>query len=192
MSVKKTSRANTAYVLLVVGLLFLLGGFANSGWRSLAFLLAALNLSVGAVLITSVSIVEGVPWLVRRMSRSGAPVWVGETLHADGGRHKVRYDFDSHNQPRFVAHDICSAIGRKVPNESAIKCEGIPLLRQGEYNCFSEANVQAYLAPLAIKNRAANRLLIDIRNEVLRKLEKQREQKEVREQVSSPPKSTAG
>ena len=47
-------------------------------------------------------------------------------------------------------------------------------------------------APLAIKNRAANRLLIDIRNEVLRKLEKQREQKEVREQVSSPPKSTAG
>ncbi len=191
MNARNKVHANTAYVLLAVGALLLLGGFSNSGWRLLALLLGTLNLCIGAVLITTVSIIEGVPWLIQRFSRPDAPVWVGEMIYADGGRHRVRYEFDSQNHPWFVAHDICKAIGEKVPAERAIQCGGIPLLRQGENDCYSESNVQAYLVPLAINNRAANRLLISIRNEVLRKLDKQHDQKQLREQVSSPPKSTS-
>lgn len=191
MSARNKAHAHTAYVLLAIGaVLLLLGGFANSGWRLLALLLGALNLCVGAVMLTTVSIIEGVPWLSQRLSRSGEPVWVGETIHTDGGRHKVRYDFDSQNHPWFVARDICNAIGTKVPKEDAIQCSGIPLLRHSENDCFSEASVQAYLAPLAINNRAANRLLISIRNEVVRKLDKQRDEKALKDpacQISRKP-----
>jgi hypothetical protein len=190
VSAKNKAHANTAYVLLAIGALLLLVGFSNSGWRLLALLLGALNLCVGAVLITTVSIIDGVPWLIQRLSRPGVPVWVGETIYMDGGRHRVRYEFDSQNRPWFVAHDICNAIGTKITDESAIQCGGIPLLRRGENDCFSEANVQAYLVPRAINNRAANRLLISIRNEVLRKLDKQRDHMELGDKVSSPPKST--
>jgi hypothetical protein len=75
-----------------------------------------------------------------------------------------------------VASDVCQAIATKVPPENALQCGGIPLLMQSEKACFSEAGVQAYLSPRAIRNRAANRLLVSIRNEVLRKLHKQRDQ----------------
>jgi hypothetical protein len=183
MNARNRAHANTAYVLLGLGALLLLSGFANSGWRLLALLLGAVNLCLGAVLITSVSIIEAVPWLMQRLSRSGEPVWVGQTIHMDGCSHRVRYDFDSQNHPWFVAQDICKAIGAKVPDEDAIQCGGIPLLRHGENDCFSEANVQAYLVPLAINNRAANRLLISIRNEVLRKLDQQRDHCELKNQV---------
>ena len=176
MSAGNKAHAHTAYVLFAIGAVLLLVGFANSGWRMLALSLAALNLAVGAVMLAAVSIVEGVPWFVQRLSRSGEPVWAGNLIHTDGGRHKVRYEFDSQNQPWFVARDICNAIGTRAPHENALHCGGIPLLRYHENDCFSEASVQAYLVPLAIRNRAANRLLISIRNDVLRKLDKQRAQ----------------
>jgi hypothetical protein len=67
VNAKNKVHANTAYVLLAVGALLLLGGISNSGWRLLALLLGALNLCVGAVLITTVSIIEGVPWLIQRL-----------------------------------------------------------------------------------------------------------------------------
>jgi hypothetical protein len=50
-----------------------------------------------------------------------------------------------------------------------------PLLREGKHVYFTEMDVQTYLASIAARNRAANRLLLLIRNEVLRKVETQRE-----------------
>ena len=184
MSARNRAHTNTAYVLLAIGAVLLLGGFVNSRWRLLALSLAALNLAVGAVMIAAVSVIDGVPWFVQGLSRSAEPVWAGDLIHTDGGRHKVRYDFDNHNQPWFVARDICNAIGTKAPIQNALQCGGIPLLRHNENDCFSEANVQAYLVPLAIRNRAANRLLISIRNDVLRKLDRQHDQKTLKDQAS--------
>ena len=184
VSARNKAHANTAYVLLAIGAVLLLVGLATSRWRLLAWSLAGLNLSIGAVMIAAVSIIEGVPWFARRLSRSDEPVWTGLLIHTDGGRLKVRYDFDTQNHPWFVARDICRAIGTKVPHENAMQCGGIPLLKHHDNECFSAASVQAYLAPLATRNRAANRLLISIRNEVLRKLDKQRDQEARAEKAS--------
>ena len=54
-------------------------------------------------------------------------------------------------------------------------------MREGENVYFAETEVQAYLIPLAVKNPAANRLLLLIRNDVLRKVEKQRDDQRRRE-----------
>jgi hypothetical protein len=157
--------------------LLLLGTLTNSGWRFLALFLAGINLFIGAVMITAVSVIEGVAWLSHRLSGAAEPVWAGAMIHTEGGRHRVRYDIDNQGRPWFVASEVCHAIKTKVPHQNALQCDGIPLLIQRENACFSEASVQAYLSPRAIRNRAANRLLISIRNEVLRKLDQQHDQK---------------
>jgi hypothetical protein len=49
------------------------------------------------------------------------------------------------------------------------------LSREGKHAYFSEADVQTYLALRAVTNHAANRLLLLIRKDILRKVEKRRE-----------------
>jgi hypothetical protein len=184
MSARNRAHTIAAFALLAVGvLLLLLGALTNSGWRFVALFLGGMNLFIGAVMIAAVSVIEGVPWLSHGLSRAAGPVWAGGMIHTEGGRHRVRYDFDSLGRAWFVASDVCQAIATKVPHENALQCDGLPLLMQGENACFSEAGVQAYLIPRAIRNRAANRLLISIRNEVLRKLARQRDQKQLERQV---------
>ena len=176
MSAKNEVRARTAYVLITASVFLLLyGGFTDSGWGFFALPLGAVVLFIGAVMVTSVSIINGVPWLARLLSRYAEPVWDGEIIHTDGGEYKIRYEFDEHGAPWFVASDVCMAIGTKAPDKDALKWGGIPLLLRGKNICFSAEHVQAYLTPMAIHNHAANRLLVNIRNNVLRKLEKQRD-----------------
>ena len=128
-------------------------------------------------MFVSVSVISGVPWLVRLLSRFSDPVWDGEILHTDGDEYKIRYELGEDASPRFVARDICTAVGLPPPAKGAVHCGGVPLLWKGKYAYFSEAGVQTYLASRAVSNRAANRLLLLIRNHVLRRIEKQRDER---------------
>jgi hypothetical protein len=87
--------------------------------------------------------------------------------------------FDVQGVAHFVADDVCIAAGTKPPLKNALKWGGVPLLRHGENKYFSESSVQDFLMPLAEKDYQANRLLILIRNNVLRKLDKQRDQEKL-------------
>lgn len=176
MSAKNEIRERAARVLLMIStLLFALGFFADSGWRFYLVLLGSILLLIGGVMFTSLSIIKGVPWIARLMSRWVEPVWEGEILHTDGGQHKVRYLFDERGSARFVASDVCVAIGAKPPLKDVLRYGGVPLLIYGGHACFSESDIQDFLLPLSTRNHDANRLLILIRNNVLRKLDKQRD-----------------
>ncbi len=117
---------------------------------------------------------EGLPKLIAGISRHAEPRWDGEALYTDGGRHQVRYVFDARNRPYFVAGDVCNAIGADAPDKDATRWGGMPLLLQGRHLCFSRDAVEAYLTPLGVTNHEANRLTL-IRNEVLRKLDRELE-----------------
>jgi len=176
MSDKNEVRLKTAYVLLAISVFLLLfGWFSDSGLGFFAFPVGVVFLITGTIMATSVAIIDGVPWITGLISRFAEPVWDGEIIHTDGSEYKIRYDFDERGRPWFVASDVCTAIGAKIPAKGATKCGDTALLLRGENVCFSEENVQAYLIPLALHNHAANRLLVNIRNNVLRKLEKQRD-----------------
>ena len=178
MSAANEVREKLAYTLLTISTLLLMFGlFANSSWSLFSLFIGSGLFAMGAVMFASLSIIKGVPWLTRLISRHLDPVWDGEILHTDGSDFKIRYDFDSRGAPCFVASDVCLAVGLKAPRKDDLKCGGAPLLIHGEYASFTEESVQAFLLPLAIKNHDANRLLTLIRNNVLRKLEKQRDNK---------------
>jgi hypothetical protein len=176
MSAANEVREKVAYSLLTISTLLLLFGlFKNSSWCLFSLFMGGGLFVMGAVMFSSLSIIKGVPWLTRVMSRYFEPVWDGEVLHADGSGFKIRYDFDNKGQPWFVASDVCLAVGLKAPGKDDLKCGGVTLLFHGEYASFSEETVQSFLVSLAIKNNDASRLLTLIRNNVLRKLEKQRD-----------------
>lgn len=171
-------RAKLAYSLLIIGgLMLLFGVFSESSW-ALFFLMTGGALFLFGVLInTSLSIVYGIPWLARQMSHDTEPVWDGEFIHTDGFEFKIRYALDAKGSPWFVARDVCIAVGEKTPKGNELKRGGISLLMHGEHVCFSETNVQSYLLTLANKNHAAHRLLLSIRNQVIRQVKKQRDDK---------------
>ena len=176
MSVASEARQRVAQVMLAVGaFLLLIGAFASAGWRLLALSLGGLLLAFGGIIFASIAVIDGIPWLLRLLSRLSEPRWDGELLHTDGSEYKIPYDFDAQGSPRFIASAICASIDVPPPTRDALRWRGVPLLREGKYVYFTEAGVQTYLASLAAKNRAANRLLLLIRNDVLRKVEKQRE-----------------
>jgi len=127
-------------------------------------------LAVGIVMLTSVATINGGSFLLRLMSRPAMPKWHGGVLFTDGGEHKVRYDFDRKGAPWFVAEDVCVAVGRPQPRKGDLRCGGAPLLVYGKHLGFSAEGVQVYLMPLAIRNHDATRLLVNIRNNVLRKV----------------------
>lgn len=157
---------NIGLSLVVAGGIMLLVGWGY--WSALPIL-------VGTAFFTSQFIIEAISRLLQSISPDVHADWQGEILHAEGGKFNVRYSLDANNQPRFVAGDVCRAIGVKSPNKSALKWGGAALLMRGDHACFSEAAVQAFLTPLAINNHAANLLLNKLRNEVFRKLDTQRE-----------------
>lgn len=171
-------RAKLTYFLLAIGAaLFLFGLLFDSSWTLLGAVMGVGLFLTGAVMFTSLSVVRGVPWLTQLISRHVEPVWDGEILYTDGSAFKIRYDFDGKGSPWFVASDVCIAVGAKAPEKGDLKCGGVPLLMNGGHIIFSEASVQTYLTSLAISNHDASRLLVNIRNNVLRKLEKQRDEK---------------
>ena len=176
MSAANETRRRFAKVLLALGaILLLFGAVGRSGWASFALLSGGALFATGAIMYASVSLIDGVPWLVRLFSRLSEPKWDGEILHSDGDEYKIRYLYDEDGSPRFVAQDVCVAIGVKPPAKDAVAFNGIQLLREGELAYFSEADVQAYLALRATHNHAAKRLLVRLRDDVLRKLEKRRD-----------------
>jgi len=176
MSAANEARRRLAQVTLAIGaLLILIGAFTHTGWSVFALSLGGMLLVFGAIIFASVSIIDGVPWLVRLLSRLAEPRWDGELLHTDGSEYKIPYDFDELGSPRFIASAVCASIGMPPPAKDALRWGGVPLLREGKHVYFTEADVQTYLASLAVENHAANRLLLLIRNDVLRKLEKRRE-----------------
>ena len=171
-------RLKVIYALLGLGgTLFGISCFSNSSWADLGGVLGFMLFVAGLVMFLSFVFVHGSSGLLQSMSRQVEPEWEGELVHAEGGGLKVRYAFDHQGNPWFVAKDVCIAIGTKPPKKDDLKCGGIPLITHGDLISFSEANVQSYLVSLAIKNHDANRLLVNIRNNVIRKLEKQRDDK---------------
>jgi hypothetical protein len=183
MSAANEARRRVAQVILAIGALLLLSGaFAKSGWGLFALLTGGWLFGSGAVMFLSVSVIDGVPWLVRLISRLSEPKWDGEILHTDGDEYKIRYDFDDTGSPRFIAGDVCAAVGAPAPAKNALLWSGVSLSRQGKYAYFGQADVQTYLALKAVNNHAATRLLLLIRNDVLRKVEKQREDEKRYEQ----------
>jgi hypothetical protein len=176
MSVVDKARKRVAEAMLGIGaLLLLIGAFTTAGWRLLAFSLGGMLLAFAGIIFASIAIIEGVPWLVRLLSRLSEPKWDGEILHTDGDEYKIRYDFGDKGSPRFIASDVCAAAGSPAPTKDALLWSGVSLLREGKYAYFGEADVQTYLALRAVRNHAAKRLLLLIRNGVLHKVEKQRE-----------------
>ena len=174
MSAANEARKRVAQAALAIGaVLMLFGLFANSGWGIFSLLMGGALVASGAIMLASVSVIDAVPWLVRVMSHLSEPVWDGELIHTDGDEYKIRYKFDKQGSPRFIASDVCSAVGVPSPAKDAMNWGGVPLLREGAHAYFSEADVQTYLARRAVKNHAANRLLLLIRNDVIRKLAKQ-------------------
>lgn len=171
-------RLKLIYSLLVVGgLLTLLGLLSNSSWATLGGVLGFMLFAAAMVMFISLKVVTGSSWIAQLASRHAERDWYGELIHAEGSGLKVRYSFDHQGNPWFVAKDVCIAIGTKPPKKDDLKCGGVPLLTHGNLVSFSEANIQAYLISLAMNNHTANRLLVNIRNNVLRKLEKQRDDK---------------
>ena len=171
-------RSKLVYSMLAIGaVLTLFGLIFNSSWATLGGVLGFMLFVAGVVMFTSLSVVQGVPWLAQLISRHAEPDWDGELIHAEGSGLKVRYTFDEKGSLWFVAKDLCIAIGTKPPKKDDLKCGGVPLITHGDLISFSEANVQSYLVSLAIKNHDANRLLVNIRNNVIRKLEKRRDDK---------------
>jgi hypothetical protein len=176
MSAANESRKKIANALLVTSIFLLFFGyFVGSSWGAFAMLSGTGLFVFGALMSASLSVINVVPWLTQLISRHAEPVWDGEILHTDGSEFKIRYGFNHQGSPWFVANDVCTAICTKVPPKGSLKWGGVPLFKYGENVCFSEKHVQDYLIPLAIKNHDANRLLLNIRNNVLRKLDKQRE-----------------
>ena len=143
-------------------------------------LYGALLVLIGGALFLSQFIVEGTHKLIQSTAQPNESDWPGELLHTEGGKFKVRYTIDANNLPRFLASDVCRAIGVRSPHKGALKWGGAALLMQGEQACFSEAAVQTFLTPLSLNNHEANLLLNKVRNEVFRKLDKQREQERMR------------
>lgn len=176
MSAADKVRKRTAQAILVSSaLLLLIGAITNAGWRLLALSLGGMLLVFAGILFASIAIIDGVPWLVRLLSRLSDPVWNGELLHTDGSEYKIPYDFDEQGSPRFIASAICASVGVPPPAKNALRWGGVPLLREGKHVYFTETDVQTFLASIATNNRAANRLLSLIRYDVLRKVEKRRE-----------------
>jgi len=132
---------------------------------------------IGGVMLMSVSIIDGVPWLTHLIARFAEPSWNGEVIFTDAGEHRIRYELDNRSSPWFIASDVCRAIGNKAPTRGARNLAGNPLTSRGNEVYLSESAVQAYLTPLAVDNDAANRLLVIIRNDVLRRLGKTRDVK---------------
>src|ERR1700690_1564032 len=94
MSAANEARKGVSKSMLEIGaLLLLFGVFAKSGWGSFALLMGGALFAFGAIMFTSVSIIDGVPWLVRLMSHLSEPVWDGEMIHTDGDEYKIRYNF---------------------------------------------------------------------------------------------------
>ena len=169
-------RAKLAYSLLIIGgLMLLFGVFSESSWGVFFLMMGVALFILGVIMNTSLSIVNGTTWLVKLMSHHDEPVWDGEFIHTDGFDFKIRYGLDHKGSPWFVARDVCIAVGEKAPKRSELKRGGVPLLMHNNFISFSETNVQAYLLTLANKNHAAHRLLLSIRNQVLRKVNKQRD-----------------
>lgn len=134
-------------------------------------------LVVGVAFFLTPTIIDGVPWLIRRIWSSAEPVWEGEILHTDSGDSKIRYGFDPKGCPWFVAQDVCRAIGTQAPSNRAQDFNGTRLVRRNNLCCFTESSVGEYLARLAIENHDAKRLLVLLKTQVLRRVEKDREQK---------------
>jgi hypothetical protein len=174
MSAANEARKRVAQAALAIGALLLLPGvFTHSGWGIFALLMGGALVASGAIMLASVSVIDAVPWLIRVMSHLSEPVWDGELIHTDGDEYKIRYKFDQRGSPRFIASDVCSAVGAASPAKDVLQWGGVPLLREGAHAYFSEADVQTYLVRRAVKSHAANRLLLLIRNDVIRKVAKQ-------------------
>lgn len=172
MTAKNETRKQFAIVLLAVSTIALLLGLVSEpGWSYFLFRVGGGLLAMGVVMYISVSIINGVPWLVRLLSFCAEPAWEGEVLYGHGGSFKIRYVLDSQGRAHYVADDICSATGTKPPIRNAQQWGGVRLSLYGGIMCFPESSVQDYLLPLASKDYDANRLLLLIRNHVQRKME---------------------
>jgi prophage antirepressor-like protein len=111
------------------------------------------------------------------IARNALSGWDGECLHTDGGEFVIRYIFLQENKPYFMANDICSAVGAKFPGKGATRMGGQILLTHQGQSYFSAAAVEAYLVQRAVLNHEANRLLVSLKNEVFRKMNKLEEQR---------------
>jgi hypothetical protein len=138
--------------------------------------------ALAGIFFASIAIVDGVPSVIRLMWRLSEPKWDGEILHTDGDEYKIRYDFGDDGSPRFIASDVCAAVGSPAPAKDTLLCSGVSLSRVGKYAYFGEEDVQSYLALRSVRNHAAKRLLHLIRNDVLRRVKKHRDDEQRYEQ----------
>jgi hypothetical protein len=176
MSAANEIRLKLGKTLFTIGVLLILVSYlSHSTIAGFAQLIGIALASCGTFIAIPILVINFASWLPKFISNSAHPKWEGDILHTDGSAHKIRYVFDSDGSPRFVANDVCIAIGNKPPTKGILKWAGVDLVIRGENTCFTEATVQEFLTPLAAKNPDANRLLILIRNNVLRKLEKKRD-----------------
>jgi hypothetical protein len=156
--------------LLAVGILL---SFTNTSWNLVFTIPGILLIAYGLLSYGAMFVVNSFANIAKSASQKAIPNWDGDILHMDGGEYKIRYKAGHDGSPRFIANDICIAVGVKPPDKNAIKWGGASLLIYEGQFCFSRESVQDFLTPLAIENREANRLLVKLRNEVFRKQDRQ-------------------
>lgn len=155
--------------------MLLFGAISDSGWRAMSSGLGIMITAASSVMLISILLIKALPCLVKMVSAQIKTSWDGEFIRNDGSPFRIRYSFDDKGRPWFIARVVCIAVGEKAPGRAAPKCGGVLILTHGKHPCFSEAGVQAYLSRLAIDNHSAHRLLLNIRDNVLRILNKQRD-----------------
>lgn len=179
MNLTDEMRKEASRLPLIVGLVSLgvgtLLSLAGSSWNDVFLTLGILLIAYGLWYCGTMAAIWSFSMIPDLASRHALSNWDGEVLHMDGDQRLIRYKFGHDGNPRFIASDICIAIGVKPPAKDANRWGGAVLLNNEGQICFSRESVQEFLSPLVLYNHEAKRLLVKLRNEVFRKQDKERE-----------------
>lgn len=158
----------------LAGIVMIAAGLVSVLLFGFPWLLGFAAVVVGLALVASPVIINGLAGTVSLLWHSAEPAWEGETLYTQDDR-RIRYGFDSQGAPWFVAKDVCRAINASPPGKGKIEWGGGRLVMRQGMSCFTEQGIAAYLAPYAINNGDARRLLVLVQQQVMRKVDDSRD-----------------
>src|SRR5512135_579026 len=104
MSYANEIRTRVAYASAAIGVLLLLPSvFFDSAWSAYGSMLGGVLLLMGLLMCSSLSLLNGIPWLLKLGARHAEPVWEGNFIRTEGGQFRIRYVFNNKRSPWFIA-----------------------------------------------------------------------------------------